>query len=502
MRKSKTASTLKGSNLLGHQNTRLKASKSMKSRRDGISDTNKRHSPAQNSRAKLPSQKHPEPSPNLSCIFKNPGSQDDDEYYDNPLHSTAVFDGESELNNEGDDKEAEGCMQSHQGKPNQQSVPQVKEQRRAKRSALTRISEGVEAEESEINTEGVNNEASNESTTESLQKAETELVKLKAVSNSQSSKASKRSEDTRSRTSGVTNPSDRNSRNLQGAALTGRTKKSPLETWASLSKRKRQRSKRASASTSHSRNSSFHAEPSMEPSLQDNVNSNRLKRKQTLVTRTTGPDAFSRSLTAETGPSSAKISCSEDTKRLTKNITDLEVVLSDFEKIVTEYKQSMESNICTKVIDRFFTDLKEQILETIHQVKDLKNLERANARVMTTFNRTRQQFLVAQKELNEQEVQLKYLRKEYSELSQNKSDLLHATQFLSGFKQLQAEYIEHRSKHPGEKQTYNTSSFPALLLEARGILGAEKQLQIINAKLQQSLEKQQNSSTSMQPGVQ
>ncbi|GCC26964.1 hypothetical protein chiPu_0005384, partial [Chiloscyllium punctatum] len=285
-------------------------------------------------------------------------------------------------------------------------------------------------------------------------KAETELVKLKAVSNSQSSKASKRSEDTRSRTSGVTNPSDRNSRNLQGAALTGRTKKSPLETWASLSKRKRQRSKRASASTSHSRNSSFHAEPSMEPSLQDNVNSNRLKRKQTLVTRTTGPDAFSRSLTAaETGPSSAKISCSEDTKRLTKNITDLEVVLSDFEKIVTEYKQSMESNICTKVIDRFFTDLKEQILETIHQVKDLKNLERANARVMTTFNRTRQQFLVAQKELNEQEVQLKYLRKEYSELSQNKSDLLHATQFLSGFKQLQAEYIEHRSKHPGEKQT-------------------------------------------------
>ncbi|GCC26965.1 hypothetical protein chiPu_0005385 [Chiloscyllium punctatum] len=58
-----------------------RASKSMKSRRDGISDTNKRHSPAQNSRAKLPSQKHPEPSPNLSCIFKNPGSQDDDEYY-------------------------------------------------------------------------------------------------------------------------------------------------------------------------------------------------------------------------------------------------------------------------------------------------------------------------------------------------------------------------------------------------------------------------------------
>ncbi|XP_048381846.2 centromere protein U isoform X2 [Stegostoma tigrinum] len=438
MRKSKSASTLKGSNLLVHQNTRLKASKSVRTRRDGRSQTNKRHTPAQNNRAKLPSQKHPEPSPNLSCIFKNPDSQDDDEYYDSPLHSTAVFDGESELNNERGDKEAEGPMQSNQGKRVQQSVPQVKKNGRVKRSALTRISEGVEAEESEMNTGSVNNEASNENTTESDEK-------------------------------------------------------------------KRQKGKRANASTVHSRNSALHAGPSKETSLQDNVKTYGRKRKQTLVMTTAESDASSNSpasrpLTPEAGPLSAKISCPEGMKRLTKNITDLDVVLDNFEEIVTEYKQSMESTVCTKVIDRFFTALKEQITETISQVKDLKNVERANAKVMTTFKRTRQHFLVAQKELNEQEVQLKYLRKEYSELSQKKSDLLLATQFLSGFKQLQTEYIERRSKNPGEKQMYTTSSFPALLLEARGILRAEKQLQIINAKLQQSLEKKQNNSKRMQPG--
>ncbi|XP_041041754.1 centromere protein U [Carcharodon carcharias] len=494
MRKTKGASTSKGSNLPVHQNTRAEGSKGVRSKKGRGSQTNKRQTPAQRERVKSPSQKHPEPSPNLSCIFRNPDSQEDDEYYGNPLHSTAVFDNESELNNEGNDKEAECPARSNnQGNPTQQPMPLIEKIRTEKR-ALTRISEGVEAQQNEVNTGSASNEALSENANEPIQKTETKRVKLKTVSSSQPSKASKRSKDTRSRTGAVKNPSDGKSGIKQTAASAGATKKLLVETRASISKWKKQSNMRADASAAHSRDSPFHAEPSTETSLQSNVKTYGQKRKKALVRRATGSDASpnsseSRPPTPEAGPSSAKVSRPEGVKRLTKNVTELNVVLNEFEEIVTEYKPSVESDVCRKVIDRFFTDLKEEVTETIRQVQELKNLERENAKVITTFNKTRKHFLVAQKELTEQEAQLKHLHKEYSELSQKKSDLLLATQLVSGFKQLQTQYIEHRSKNPGEKQTYNISSFPALLVEARGILGAEKQLQIINTKLQQSLDK-------------
>ncbi|XP_038659830.1 centromere protein U [Scyliorhinus canicula] len=680
MRKNKGASTSKGSNLSVHQNTRLETSKGVRSKKGRGSQTNKRKTSAQRNRAKSPNQKHPEPSPNLSSIFRIPDSHEENEDYGNPLHSTAVFDGESELNIEGNDKEAESPAQSNnQKKPTQQSVP-LFEKVRTENGALTCISEDVEAEQNEANTENASNETLSENAMEPVEKAETKRMKLKTVSSPLSSKTSKRSKDIRMQKPGGKNPRDGNSGTKQKPASAVARRKSLVETLGSISKRKEQSNERACASAALSRDSSFQTEPSRaetkrmrlktvssplssktskrskdirmqkpggknprdgnsgtkqkpasavarrkslvetrwsiskwkeqsneracasaaqswgssfltepsraetkrmrlktvssplssktskrskdirmqkpggknprdgnsgtkqkpasavarrkslvetrwsiskwkeqsneracasaaqswgssfltepsrEMSLQNNVKTFERKRKKTLVRRTTGSDpspnsSVSRPPTPEAGPSSAKVSRPEGKKRLTKNVTHLDVVLCDFEEIVTEYKLSVESAVCRKVIDRFFTDLKEEVTETIGQVQDLKNLKRESAKVMTTFNKTRKHFLVAQKELNEQETQLKHLQKEYSELCQKKSDLLLATQFLSGFKQLQTQYIEHRSKNPGEKQTYNISSLPALLLEARGILGAEKQLQIINTKLQQSLDK-------------
>ncbi|XP_072371973.1 uncharacterized protein cenpu isoform X1 [Scyliorhinus torazame] len=494
MRKSKGASTSKGSNLSVHRNTRLETIKGVRSKKGRGSKTNKTKTPAQRNRAKSPSQKHPEPSPNLSCIFRNPDSHEENEDYGNPLHSTAVFDGESELNIEGNDKEAVNPAQSNnQKKPTQQSVP-LFEKVRTENGALTCISEDVEAEQNEMNTDNASNETLSENAMEPVEKAETKRMKLKTVSSPLSSKASKRSEDIRTQTPGGKNPCDENSGMKQKPASAVATRKSIVETLGSISKRKEQSNERACVSAAQSRDSSCHTEPSREMSLQNNVKTFERKRKMTLVRRKTGSDSspnssVSRPPTPEAGPSSAKVSRPEGKKRLTKIVTDLDVVLCEFEEIVTEYKMSVESDVCRKVIDRFFTDLKEEVTETIGQMQDLKNLKRESAKVMTTFNKTRKHFLIAQKELNEQETQLKHLQKEYSELRQKKSDLLLATQFLSGFKQLQTQYIEHRSKNSGEKQTYNISSFPALLLEARGILGAEKQLQIINTKLQQSLDK-------------
>ncbi|XP_078071183.1 uncharacterized protein cenpu [Mustelus asterias] len=492
MSKSKGTATSKGSNLSIQQSTRLEASKDVRSKKGRVSQTNKRKTPAQRNRHKSPSQKHPEPSPNLSCIFRNLDGHEDSEDYGNPLHSTAVMDGESELNDEGNDKAESPVQGNNQRKPTLRSVPLI-EKVRSEKCALTRISERVEAEQDEVDTESISNEALNDNAMEPVQKTGAERVKLKTVSSSLFSKSSKKSKEIRSQTDAVKNPGEGNS-GAKRRTASAVPRKSLIETRVSISKPKKQSNRRAAASATCSRDSSSHIEPSMETSPQNNVSTSRRKRKRTLVRRTTGSDAspnssVSRPSTPEAGPSSAKVSRPEGKKRLTKAVTELDVVLSEFEDIVKEYKQSVEFDVCKKVIVGFFTDLKEEFTETIRHVQDLKNLERENAKVTTTFNKTRQHFLVAQKELNEQEAQLKHLRKEYSELGQKKSDLLLAKQFVSGFKQLQTQYIQHRSKNPGEKQTYNISSFPALLLEARGILGAEKQLQIINTKLQQSLDK-------------
>lgn len=218
------------------------------------------------------------------------------------------------------------------------------------------------------------------------------------------------------------------------------------------------------------------------------------KKKKTLARTSSESDASpvpstSRPATPEDGPLTMKIWCPEGIKRSSKDVTELDVVLNDFEQIVQEYQKSVKSVICQKVVNKFFMNFKEQVIETLNQVQDVKNMERRNAKVTATFNKTRKHFLVAQKELNEQEVELKRLQKEHSELSQKKADLQSVKQFLSGFKQMHTQYIEHRNQNPSEEETYDISSFPALLLEARGILGAEKQLHIINTKLEQSLAK-------------
>uniref|UniRef100_UPI00398EB35F centromere protein U isoform X2 n=1 Tax=Pristiophorus japonicus TaxID=55135 RepID=UPI00398EB35F len=424
MRKSKGASTLKGS--------RLQASKDARSKRDRGNQTNKGQTPAQRNIAKSPGLKHPQLSPNLSCILRNSQSQGDDEHeddYGNPLHSTAVFSGESELNDKGNEKGEKCPVQSTQGKSTQQSVP-LAEKIGTEKCALTRISEGVEAEEREANTGSANDEASDENAMEPVKKAESKRAKLKTVSSSQPSKASKRSKDIPSQTGAVKNPSGGNSGIKQRAVSASATKKSLGKTRASISTQKKQSNKRAGASAAHSRDVSFHAESCTEISRQNNKSYGR-KRKKSLVSRTSvsnvSPNSSaSRFAAPEASPPSVKIWCPEGMKRLTKDVTELDVVLDAFEEIVTEYKQ---------------------------------------------------------------EVQLKHLRKEYSELSQKKSDLQLATQFMTGFKQLKTQYIEHRNKNPCEKETYDIFSFPAQLIEARGILGAEKQLQIINTKLQQSLDK-------------
>ncbi|XP_051875643.1 centromere protein U [Pristis pectinata] len=492
MRKGKATSTSKGSN--------LQISKAARSKNGGRNQTKKGQTPVNKNKAKLSGQKHPQFSPNLSSILRNSESQEDEEqseYYDNPLHSTAVFSGDLELNDEGNEKGDEYLAQSNEREEPTQQSPPLGEKISNKKclGVLARISEGVEAEGSGMDTEDNTSMASSDSTLEPVKKSEHEKVMAKNVSSSRARKVSKLSRDVPSRTSARKSPGDRNSRIKQRTVSAGAaTKRSLANTRASISMQKKRRRKQVGASTDPRRDS-FLTEPSMDTSMRNEGKTSGKRKRKTLVRTSVGsPNASPNSpaltpATPEEGPLSLKIWCPEGVKRLSKDVTELDVVLDDFEQIVTEYKQSVEPGTCRKVVNRFLINLKEQVTETINQIQDLKNLERKNAKVTSTFNKTRKHFLVVQKELNEQEIELKRLQKEHSELSQKKADLQHVAHFLSGFKQMQTQYIEHRNKNPSEKEMYDISSFPALLVEARGILGAEKQLHIINTKLQQSLDK-------------
>ncbi|NWX82644.1 CENPU protein, partial [Nothoprocta pentlandii] len=184
---------------------------------------------------------------------------------------------------------------------------------------------------------------------------------------------------------------------------------------------------------------------------------------------------------------SVRVWCPKGVKRLPKDITELDVVLSEFEKIAADYKQRVDSNTCRKAIDGFCSGFKDQLADLITEVQKLKNVKRKNAKVLTDINKKRQQLLQVCEELTGTEQQLKQLQREYAQLQERESSLRHATQFLTDLKELQQNCLDYREENPKEKAVYGTSSLPALLVESRRILGAERHFQNINTRLQEAL---------------
>ncbi|XP_013797589.1 centromere protein U isoform X1 [Apteryx mantelli] len=189
-------------------------------------------------------------------------------------------------------------------------------------------------------------------------------------------------------------------------------------------------------------------------------------------------------------PGSVRVWCPKGLKRLPKDITELDVVLAEFEKIAADYKQRVDSNICRKAIDGFCSGFKDQITDLIMKVQELKNMKRKNAKVITDIKRKRQRLLQVSEELIGTETQLKQLQREYAQLQERKSSLRHATQFLTDLKELQQDCLDYREENPKEKVVYGTSSLPALLVESRRILGVERHFKNINARVQEALDVQ------------
>ncbi|NXA98302.1 CENPU protein, partial [Melanocharis versteri] len=190
---------------------------------------------------------------------------------------------------------------------------------------------------------------------------------------------------------------------------------------------------------------------------------------------------------SEDGPHSVQVWCSEELKRSPRDITELDVVLAKVEKIAADYRQSIESNICRKAISDFSSAFKDQITDLIAGVQELKNMKKKNAKAITNMKKKRQQLVQLRDELIGAEPQLTRLQREYAELQERKSSLRQTIELITDLKELQQDCLDYREENPKEKVVYGTSSLPALLVESRRILGAERHFESINMKLEEAL---------------
>ncbi|NXQ58138.1 CENPU protein, partial [Anthoscopus minutus] len=225
----------------------------------------------------------------------------------------------------------------------------------------------------------------------------------------------------------------------------------------------------------------FNTADAGEEALKETVNTTQAqaKKKQPSEENTSDPSVDS--------PHSVQVWCPKDLKRSSRDITELDVVLAEVEKIGANYRQSIESNICRKAISDFSSAFKEQITDLIAGVQELKNMKKKNAKAITNIKKKRQRLVQVREELIGAEPQLTQLQREYAELQERKSSLRQTIELITDLKELQQDCLDYREENPKEKVVYGTSSLPALLVESRRILGAERHFESINMKLEDAL---------------
>lgn len=175
-------------------------------------------------------------------------------------------------------------------------------------------------------------------------------------------------------------------------------------------------------------------------------------------------------------------------EKKTSDIVDLDVVLSAFENIILEYKQKIDSRICKEAINKFHSNLKEQLIKMLKEVQMLQTLKRKKAKMISDIEKKRQRLIEVQDELLRLEPELQQLQIKYDELKERKSSLKNAAYFLSNLKQLHQDYSDIQEKEPNAKEMYDSSSLPALLFKARPLLGTENHLQNSNYQLEKLLD--------------
>ncbi|XP_030595704.1 centromere protein U isoform X2 [Archocentrus centrarchus] len=179
-------------------------------------------------------------------------------------------------------------------------------------------------------------------------------------------------------------------------------------------------------------------------------------------------------------------------KKLSQHVgTELEVVLDSFLDFCDQYRESVESKAVRQAIDCFSNNVKEQLLEKITSLKELKVLKRDNIKVGSLIRKNTQRLYDAKHELMRAERQAWLLGKEKAELQLRLADLRRSQAFLHDIRELNRQYLDYRHKHPKEKEMYGASSLAALLLETKHIETAENQLRGINIQQEKRQKKKE-----------
>ncbi|NWV84024.1 CENPU protein, partial [Dasyornis broadbenti] len=205
----------------------------------------------------------------------------------------------------------------------------------------------------------------------------------------------------------------------------------------------------------------------------------RAKKKRPLEENTSDPSVDS--------PHSLWVWCPRELKRSPSDITELDVVLAEVEKVAANYRQSIELNICRKAINDFSSAFKDQITDLIAGLQELKDMKKKNTKAITNIKKKRQRLVQIREELIGAESQLTQLQREYAEVQEKKSSLRQTIELITDLKELQQDCLDYREENPKGKVVYGTSSLPALLMESRRILGAEMHFENINMKLEEAL---------------
>ncbi|KAL1261646.1 hypothetical protein QQF64_006911 [Cirrhinus molitorella] len=172
--------------------------------------------------------------------------------------------------------------------------------------------------------------------------------------------------------------------------------------------------------------------------------------------------------------------------------TDLDVVLDTFQEFVTEYKQTVNSDAVKRSIDAVSRSFEEQLSEIITATKELKNVKRENNKINSAINKKRTRLVEANNELIKGKTKLRNLQKDHDVMEQRLKALREGSSLLTSLQDLNRNYLKHRTAHPDEVETYGPSCMPAMLMEARCIMGTEHQLKTVNDHLQQVLDETEN----------
>ncbi|XP_072296081.1 uncharacterized protein cenpu isoform X2 [Eucyclogobius newberryi] len=211
------------------------------------------------------------------------------------------------------------------------------------------------------------------------------------------------------------------------------------------------------------------------------------KKRKGLGPKRSRTSSTDRSRKSSSGSERGAENVSEQKKPKRSGVTETEVALQEFLDFCQRYKATVESKAVKQALDCFASNVKEQLTEKICSSKRLKTVMSENSKLAAAIRAKRQRLLDAKNELIKSERRLWLQQKDKSELEQKLKDLSQSKTFLQNLRELNKRYLQHRRKNPEEKETYDASSLPALLIEAKHVQTTELQLKQINDRLQKKL---------------